>query len=408
MSVFNYQVKDSLGKTIRGEMTADSVDQLYAQLSQDGYTVVDIRAKEEAGYWTGLLAGFGRVSLGDLVGLTRQLHTLIKAGIPLFESLGIMLRQQDKKRLIAILESIRSDCAEGEALSVAMAKHPKVFDNLYIAMVKVGETGGNLEGSLERIQKFLEEEMDLRSNILQAITYPAILVTMAVGIVILFAVWVIPKFALVFTEAKIPLPLPTQIVVGFSNILLRGWWAILAVLALLVFGYVAFAKTKFGRGFLDRFKLQLPLVGTLILKLTIAKMTRTLGVLDSSGVPLLQSLQITQGVVGNVLISNTIDELVDSVREGRGLAEPMRRTGLYPIMVVQMVATGEESGYLDKMLVEVAEYYEKESAAAIKRLVVFIEPAMLVAMGCLLLIIALSIFLPLFKMGSAIRGQMPQ
>lgn len=407
MPTFYYTLKDNLGRNVHGEMLAETSDQVFVKLARDGYTVVDIQEKAETDFWANLTSGFGRVGLSDLIALTRQLHTLIKAGIPLFESLGIVMRQTENKRLAAVLEQIRRDCAEGEPLSAAMAKHPKVFDNLYTAMVRVGESSGNLESSLERAQRFLEDELNLRREIRQALTYPTLLLSGVLGIVILFATWVIPKFAVVFQEAEIEMPMPTRIVLGVSFILLHFWYVIIGAIALAVFGWYAFGKTTTGRHFIDRVKIRMPVLGKLILKITIAKMTRTLGVLDSSGVPLLQSLQITQGVVGNVLVADSLNLLMESVREGHGLAEPMRQSQLYPLMVVQMVATGEESGYLDKMLVEVAEYYEKEASYAIKQLLTYVEPALLVVMGMAVLVIMLSLFLPIFRMAGAIRQTTP-
>jgi type IV pilus assembly protein PilC len=365
-------------------------------------TVVKPKAK---GFEVKLPGIVGRVSDKDLAVFTRQFATMIDAGLPLVQCLEILSQQTENKQLAKVITQIRQDVESGATLTDALKKHPKVFNDLYVNMTSAGEAGGILDTILNRLAVHIEKVMKLKKRVKSAMIYPAVVIGVAAAVLAIILIFVIPVFAKMYESFGATLPLPTQIVVTISNFVASwtGGGIVFGTIILLVVGIRLAYKTQKGRMIIDRIFLRLPIVGILIRKVAVAKFTRTLGTLISSGVPILDGLQIVARTAGNRVIEKAVLETRQSVSEGKTLADPLNATKVFPPMVTSMIAVGESTGALDTMLSKIADFYEEEVDVAVANLTSLLEPVMIVFLGTTVGGIVVSMYLPIFKLVSVIK-----
>ncbi len=397
---FKYKARDKYGKAISGIMSGNDKNYVAKHLSAIGYVPISIEESKEG--QVGLLeffASFSRaVKPEELSLFTRQLLTLQKAGISLLSSLNVLEKQTRNKYFKDIIKELIAHVEGGLSLSEAMAKYPKIFDEFYVNMIKAGEASGLLDEILERLAEFSEKETENRFKIKAAMRYPLITLCALFGAFLIVVTFVIPKFASIFSQFKTKLPLPTRILMGLSAIL-KGYWYILIIFAgILYYLFYRYINTKKGRYIWDSFKLKVPIFGPLISMFVMARFARTMSILIRSGLPILQILDMVSRTVGNAVVARTIDNIAINVRDGKGISEPMRLAGIFPPIVVQMVAIGEDTGKIDELLLKVSEYYDQQVDYAMKNLTTLIEPLFIVILGVMVLTMALSIFLPMWNL----------
>ncbi len=345
-----------------------------------------------------------RVNAKELALFTRQFSVMLDAGLPLVECLSILAEQQENKTFRSILEGIRTDVESGATLAEAMRKHPKTFDKLFTNMVAAGEAAGILDVILQRLSLFSEKNVKLKRAVVSASVYPIIIVLVAVVIVFVIMVWVIPVFATLFESLNAPLPLPTRLVMGVSSFMAQFTLPIVIGAVLLGLGFHYMYQTDEGRLRVDGVLLRVPLMGTVLKKIAISRFSRTLSTLLVSGIPILEGLDITAGTAGNVVIQNAIMSARREVEEGKALVEPLRKGKLFPPMVTQVVAVGEQTGQLDQMLEKLADYYEEEADSAISNLLTMLEPLMIIVLGGIIGGIVISMYLPIFTLIGRLAG----
>jgi len=389
----------------KGEVAAKTRDEAMEQLRKQNIVVMslDERAAKEGAGWTFEIGG--GVTDKDLVVFTRQFATMINAGLPLIQALEILASQSENKQLRKAVGEVRTQVEGGATFADALRKHPKVFDELYVNMVHAGEVGGLLDTILGRLSKHIEKAMKLKAQIKSAMVYPAAILSVAVIVITVLMVWVIPIFAKMFAEmsgGKMGLPGPTQIVIDVSNFM-QSYIIHLAIGAVLAgWGIKKYYGTPKGRLAMDRMFLKLPIVGELIRKTAVAKFTRTLGTLITSGVPILDGLSITAKTAGNKVIEEAIMSARMSISGGKTIAEPLSKGEVFPKMVTHMISVGETTGALDAMLGKIADFYEDEVDQAVAALTSLLEPMMMVFLGTVVGFIVVAMYLPIFQMASAI------
>ncbi len=396
MAVFTFRGVNRAGTTITGERAAASKAELQALLRREQITV---NKMAEKGREFALPTFGGGVSSKELAIFTRQFSVMIDAGLPLVQCLEILAGQQENKTFEKVLTSVRAAVEGGSTLSAAMRHHEKVFDALYVNMVEAGETGGILDTILQRLSGYIEKNVKLKRAVQSALIYPVAVLSIA-GLVIILLLWkVVPIFATLFAGLQVDLPLPTKIVIGLSNFIGSIWGLlILVVFAGICFGLAAWYATPGGRYFLDSVLLKLPLIGILLRKIGVARFTRTLGTLISSGVPILEGLDITARTSGNAVIERALQKTRKAVEAGRTLVDPLKESGVFPSMVTQMIGVGEQTGAMDAMLSKIADFYEDEVDAAVKDLLTALEPLMIVFLGGVVGGVVISMYLPLFTL----------
>ena len=401
MPTYVFKGRNRLNEIVVGEKVAENREALRQILRREQVTLTSVKEK---GREIGIpkLGGRKKVGAKDLSIFTRQFSVMIDAGLPLVQCLEILAQQQDNKYFQQILLQVRQDVEEGSTLAGAMARHPRVFDQLYCNMVEAGETGGILDLILQRLSTFIEKIVKLKRDVISAMIYPSAVVLMAIGAVAVIMVVVIPQFQNIFLGLLGPgeqLPLPTRIVVGFSNFL-AGWGGlmILASVIALVVAIKFYYKTPSGHRVIDRILLKLPILGLIFRKIAVARFSRTLSTLLSSGVPILQSLDITAKTSGNVIIEEAIGKVRFGVERGESFVEPLKATEVFPHMVAQMIGIGEQTGALDAMLGKIADFYEQEVDAAISNLLTLIEPILIGFLGVTIGSIVIAMYLPLFTL----------
>lgn len=401
MPTYVFKGRNKLNEIVVGERVADNREALRTLLRKEQVTITAVKEK---GREIGIpkLGGRKKVKAKDLSIFTRQFSVMIDAGLPLVQCLEILAQQQENKYFQSILLQVRQDVEEGSTLAAAMARHPKVFDQLYANMVEAGETGGILDLILQRLSTFIEKIVKLKRDVVSAMIYPAAVVLLAIVAVAVIMIVVIPQFQNIFLGLLGPgeqLPLPTRIVVGISNFL-AGWGGliILASVIALVLGIRFYYKTPGGRRNIDAFILKVPILGDIFRKIAVARFSRTLSTLLSSGVPILQSLDITARTSGNVIIESAILKIRAAVERGQSFVEPLKATEVFPHMVGQMIGIGEQTGALDAMLGKIADFYEQEVDAAIANLLTLIEPVLIGFLGVTIGSIVISMYLPLFTL----------
>ena len=388
------------GKRQKGEMTAKSKDEAISTLRKQNILVtsVSIRTKK-----LNINLPFkASVTDKDIVVFTRQFATMIDAGLPLIQCLDILAKQTENKTFASSINEIRQDVEAGSTYADALRKHPKIFNDLYVNMVAAGELGGILDTILNRLSKYIEKSIKLKRQIKSAMAYPSTIVAVAVVVIVVLLVWVIPIFAKMFTDFGGVLPAPTRMVIGASDFMQHNILVIIGAVALIIFGLNRYYKTPNGRRTVDRLALRLPIFGLLIRKIAVAKFTRTLGTLISSGVPILDGLDIVAKTAGNKVVEEALSATRQSISEGKTLAEPLEQTQVFPPMVVQMIAVGETTGALDAMLSKIADFYDEEVDSTVSTLTSLLEPMLMIFLGIVIGFIVVAMYLPIFKLAGTI------
>ena len=401
MPTYSFVGTNATGARVTGERSAENKRALEAVLRRERITPVNIKEK---GKEFAMPTFGGGVSAKELAIFTRQFSVMIDSGLPLVQSLEILGAQQDNKAFQKALVGVRTQVEGGSTLANALRSFPKVFDDLYTNMVEAGETGGILDGILQRLATYIEKDVKLKSAVKSAMIYPGATFTIMGGVVILLMWKVVPVFTQLFLGLGADLPLPTRIVIGMSNFVQR--WILLMFVGAggLVFGIISWYRTPNGRFLIDSFLLKIPLVGILLRKIAVARFTRTLGTLISSGVPILDGLSITARTAGNAVVEKALMQVRKGVEEGRTVAEPLKATEVFPSMVTQMIGVGEQTGALDSMLNKISDFYEDEVDVAVKDLLTAMEPIMLLMLGVVVGGIVISMYLPLFSLIAKLSG----
>ena len=397
MPVFTYRGTNRAGVAVSGELTAASKDELIGNLKRQQINVT--KMSEKGKEFNMPTFGGGNVDSKELAVFTRQFSVMIDAGLPLVQCLEILAGQQENKVFQKVLTATRASVEGGTTLSAAMRQHEKVFDALYVNLVEAGETGGILDTILQRLSTYIEKNVKLKRAVKSAMVYPVVVLSVAAGVIILLLWKVVPIFATLFEGLGVGLPLPTRIVIGMSNFVgsIFGLLILVAVIAAVI-GVKVWYGTPVGRMTIDRLILKLPLVGLLMRKIAVARFTRTLGTLISSGVPILEGLEITARTAGNAVIEKSLMEVRKGLEAGRNLSDPLKETNVFPGMVTQMIGVGEQTGAMDAMLQKIADFYEDEVDAAVKDLLAAMEPMMIVVLGVVVGGIVISMYLPLFSL----------
>ncbi len=399
MPVFEYVGKTLSGVEVSGEITARSKDEVRRVLRKKRVLVTEARAKPKE-----IHIHIGRgVKSTEISRMARQFATMIEAGLPLVESLNVLSEQTGNLSLKKALNNVKERVQSGSTLAEALSKHPKIFDELFINMVEAGEVGGALDTILLRLATYREKVDALRRKIKGAMYYPAVISVVATGATLFLVTFIVPVFAKLFQGFGAELPLPTKMVLGLSAFLRSNFIIGIVALIGLGIGFRWLNKTPSGKLAIDRFKLKIPIIGNLLRKSIIARFSRTLGTLLQSGVPILDSLEITAKTAGNKVIYNAIRRAVTAIAQGDTIAQPLKDTGVFPPMVVQMISVGEKTGGLDEMLGKVADFYEDEVDAAVGALTSIIEPVVIVVMGIVIGFILISMYLPMFDLIGAIH-----
>ncbi len=397
MPMFTYSGRTRTGQVISGQMEAATREVVVAKLRSQQILATAVRAK--ARDIEIHLPGFGGgVSDKEIAIFTRQFATMIDAGLPLVQCLEILASQQDNKAFKKVLTEIRASVEGGSTYAAALRKHPKVFSDLYTNMVEAGEAGGILDTILNRLAAYIEKAIQLKKKVKSAMIYPSTIVSVAIAVVIFLLIFVIPTFKNMFEGFGAALPLPTLIVLGASNIVRSYFIYIVAVIVGSLVALRMYYKTANGRKTIDRILLSLPVFGILIRKVAVAKFTRTLGTLIASGVAILDGLDITARTAGNKVVEEAVQRTRASIAEGRTIADPLKASGVFPPMVVQMIAVGEQTGALDSMLAKIADFYDEEVDVAVSNLTSLLEPMLMIFLGVVIGGVVIAMYLPIFKL----------
>lgn len=409
MPTFVYEARDATGQLRKDTIEAANLRAATQRLQEQRMTVIQIKAKAAgagADGLAGLLSRMKKVDEQALTVFSRQFATMINAGLAMVRCLDILSEQTEDKKLRETLIQVRRDVEGGSTLSNSLAKHPNVFSMLYISMVKAGEMGGVLDEVLERLAGFMEKDFALKKKVKSALTYPVVILLMASGIVFFLVTYILPTFVALFEGMSLALPLPTQILIAVTKGARNPAVVIPGLILLGVGGFMVgqYIKTPAGRKQYDMMRLNIPVFGLLNRKVAISRFCRTLGTLLSSGVPIMQALEIVGRASGNEIIAMTVTKVRESIREGESIASPLGASGMFPPMVTQMVAVGEETGNLDAMLSKIADFYDTEVEYMLASLTSMLEPIMIVGMGGIVGFIVISVFLPLYQLIGNIGG----
>ena len=411
MPVYDYTALEGKGrgKTITGIIDADSAALARQKIRAAGNFPVELRevkngVSERTERQRGTLSSlFTRIRPAEVSIMTRQLATLIGAGFPLVSALDSLIAQINSPAFKKIVASLKEDVVEGTPFSKALGKYPNIFSSIYVNMVDSGESSGTLEIVLQRLADIMEKQEALKNRMITAMIYPLLIMMISALIVSFMLIYVTPKIMSMFESLKQELPLPTQILVGTSDLFQAYWWALVLLIITALLGLRAMSKNEKGRFWLDTHMLTLPLFGSLIRRMAAARFARTLGSLLENGISMLPALSIVENVVGNLLISQTISEASEEVGKGQGLGKSLDKSKAFPPMAIQMIQVGEQSGNLEEMLDKVADVFEKEVETSAMRLTALVEPVMILVMACLVTFIVLAICLPIFEMNQIIR-----
>ncbi|MCM8791810.1 MAG: type II secretion system F family protein [Candidatus Omnitrophica bacterium] len=392
---YYYVAKDKIGKTVSGFLDASSETELIKELHQRDLLVISVRLESKRDRMINFRKG--KVSLDELVIFLRQLATLIEAGIPLVQALSLLEEQLENRCLNQIILSVRKDIEAGVNLPDALTRHPEVFSSLIVNMVKAGEASGMLDEILQRLATYLEKTLSLLRKIRSGLVYPAVVVVMAILITIVLLLKVVPTFKGIFEMLGGKLPLPTLILIGISDFLLKYFFLFIIILIVVAFLFIRYINTERGRYNFDKRKLQLPVVGILFRKLAIARFCRTLSTLVKSGVNILNALEIVGKTSGNKVIEEAANKCRQAIKEGETISAPLSQTKVFPPMVCRMINVGEKTGQLENMLSKIADFYEEQVDTAVAALVSMIEPLVIVFLGVVVGGIVISLFMPVFK-----------
>jgi MSHA biogenesis protein MshG len=405
MPIFKYRVRDRSGNSVIGTIDAPTLQIAGDQLYASGYFPISI---EKTGETLSLnlsdfLRRFQKVKLEEIILFSHQLSTLYKAGLPLLSGFQSITQQVKNHKFRNILEEIRKQIEGGSTLHGAMSKYPEVFSTVYINMVRAGETSGMLGESLDRFITLSDRELKTRQRVKEATRYPKIVIfSLTIAFIVLIA-FVIPRFAQIFAQFKTPLPLPTRIMIGINEIFQSYWYFVLGAIFGIPIFFKRYLQTEKGRTFWDKLKMRIPFFGPLFLKIALSRFAYTFSMLNRSGIPILQTLEITSTTTNNIRLSQAVEEISRNVKEGRSLADSMKDTEMFTALVIQMVSVGESSGTLDSMLMSITEYYDVEVDNTIKKISTYIEPFLTLFLGVVVLFLALAVFLPWWNMAKIFR-----
>jgi type IV pilus assembly protein PilC len=401
MAVYEYTAKNATnGQILKGTLDVPTRDEVMAYLKKNRMILVSVR--EQPKQFSFKLPGKG-IKTRDLVIFTRQFATMINAGLPLVQSLNILAQQTENATLKEVVKQVVYDVEAGNTLADAFRKHPKAFPDLYVNMVAAGEAGGILDTILLRLATFLEKSDALIRKVKGAMVYPAVIISVAVIAIAVLLIFVIPTFESMFASVNMDLPLPTKVVIGASKVLIEWWWAILLAIGAGAFGFRQYYATNDGRKQIDGALLKSPVLGDLLRKSAVSRFTRTLGTLISSGVSILDGLEITAKTAGNRVIHDAVMQSRASIAGGETIAGPLQTSGVFPPMVISMIAVGEQTGGLDEMLSKIADFYDAEVDVAVSALLSLMEPIMIVVLGVIVGGMVVAMYLPIFDMVNAVQ-----
>jgi type IV pilus assembly protein PilC len=401
-----YKVRDKAGKVLEGSLEADSTTLVANKLREMGYVPVAIDKKETGGMQRELhLPSFGRsgVKLKDVSIFTRQFATMINSGLSLLRALYILTEQTENKALAKVCGEVRQDVEKGSSLSQALARHPKVFNRLYIAMVRAGETGGVLDTVLMQVAATIEKQVELRGKIRSAMTYPVAVFAIVILIVTAMLLFIVPMFKELYADLGGTLPLPTRLLLLISGLVVKFFPFVVLLEVGAIFAFKKWIQTEKGRAAWDRLKLRVPVVGKLVHKTAMTRFARTLAVLLRSGVPILEALEITSETVGNNVVAKAVKDVQAGVKQGEAINAPLQNHAVFPPMVVQMMAVGEETGALDEMLDKIGEFYEQEVEAMVSALTSLLEPLLIVVMGAAVGGMVIALYMPMFNIINIVK-----
>lgn len=407
MPTFVYKGRNHLNEVVVGEKFAPSRDQLEQLLRRDKVSLLSAKEKGKE-VSVPRLGGSQKVKAKELAIFTKQFSVMIDAGLPLVQCLEILGGQQENKYFKQVLLQVRADVEQGMTLSDSMSRHPKVFEQLYVNMVAAGETGGILDVILQRLSIFIEKIVKLKGDVVSALIYPSAVIILAVVVISIIMIVVIPAFKTIFEGLLGPgerLPLPTEIVIIISNFMGSYWWLLAIIIGMTSYGLKSYYATPGGQKNIDQLMLKIPVIGPILLKVAVARFSRTLATLLSSGVPILESLDITAKTSGNVIIGEAIYKVRAAIEQGQTIVEPLKASGVFPSMVCQMIAVGEQTGALDAMLGKIADFYEQEVDTAIANLLTLIEPVMIGFLGVTIGGIVIAMYMPLFVLVGKLAGK---
>ncbi len=401
MPLFKYVAKDQSAKSISGKLIADSRDVVIEELRKRKLVIISVtEAKQKSSLFK---VGGGKITADDLVVFSRQLATMVDAGIPLMQSLDALQDQMKSGEFKRVLTSLRDDIETGSSLSTAFAKYPHAFDTLFVNMVKAGESSGMLNIVLERLSNYMEKTIALKRKIKGAMIYPSIVIGFAVIITTVLMIKVVPTFESIFSMLQGDLPVPTKILIGVSNMFREGFLYMVGSLILLIFAFSRYYRTENGRYRIDKLKLKVPVMGSLFTKVAISRFSRTLATLIQSGVPILGSLEIVGSTTGNKVIEDAVNNVRTNVREGESIAIPLIRSGVFPPMVTRMISVGEQTGELEKMLGKISDFYDDQVDTAVAGLSSMIEPLIIAFLGIVVGGIVVALFLPILKITTLLK-----
>jgi MSHA biogenesis protein MshG len=410
MALFDYTGRNRRGEAVNGQIEAASTDAVATQLINSGVTPIDILPAGARGdVFSGLRAWQARLSepkirLIDLIFFSRQMYTLLKAGVPLMQALRGLRDTTQNVSMVRIIGSLIESLDAGLDLTGALRRHPEVFNSLFVSMVQVGENTGGLPEAFLQLSLYLERERDTIDRVKSALRYPMIVVAAMVVAMFILNIWVIPAFAKVYAGFRAELPLPTQVLIGVSTFTKNYWFVILFAMGAAIFGFLAWSRTPNGHYQWDRAKLKLPVVGSILYRSSLARFAGALGITVRAGVPLVQAMTVISKAVDNEYLGERILQMRDGIERGETIARTAAATGLFPPMVLQMILVGEETGAIDRLMEEVGGYYDREVDYDIKNLAQAVEPLLLLGVGIMVLIMALGIFLPMWDLASAVKG----
>ncbi len=405
MPKFSWEGRNRTGQVQKGEMEAPSEVAVSGQLRRMGIMPSKIKAQGKGLDMELKLPGFApKVTTKDLVVFTRQFATMIDAGLPLVQCLDILGKQQDNATFKKILINVKESVESGSTFADALKKHPKAFDELYINLVAAGEVGGILDTILNRLAAYIEKALKLKKQVKSAMTYPGTIIGIAFVVIAVILIFVIPAFEKMFADFGGSLPMPTQVVINISNFIQKYILLIIGGTVGTVWGIKRIYKTEKGRAVMDKYALHAPVAGILIRKVAVAKFTRTLGTMISSGVPILDGLDIVAKTAGNKTVEKAIYKVRQSISEGKTIAEPLEQSGVFPPMVCQMIAVGEQSGAIDTMLNKIADFYDDEVDDAVGNLTAMMEPLLMLFLGTTVGGLVIAMYLPIFKLAGTVGG----
>ena len=407
MPTYQYKGRNQRGEAVNGRLEAPSQDAVATQLFNTGVIPVDIFEASASKDVVGALKiqlGEQKVGLDALALLCRQMYTLLKAGVPIMQALKGLRESTDNPTLARILGDLSDTLDAGQDLTAGFKRHPKIFPNLFISLVQVGETTGSLDQAFLQLANYLEREKDTRDRIKSALRYPTMVLGAIVVAMFIINIFVIPAFAKVYAGFKVELPIVTKILISTSNFFVAYWPHMLIAGVVAALGFRAYIRTDIGRYKWDRFKLRVPVAGSIVYRATLGRFARAFAITTKAGVPIIQGMTVISRAVDNEFISSRILQMRDGIERGETIARTAQATEMFPGLVVQMIAVGEETGSIDDLMVDVAEYYEREVDHALKNISGSIEPILITVIGVMVLILALGVFLPMWDLAAAARG----